>query len=45
MFLDDDLIPVVPEWEEQIKQLDEIKVRARISLEYVSYANFAREFP
>jgi len=25
MFLDDDLIPVVPEWEEQIKQLDEIK--------------------
>ncbi|MEP0203492.1 MAG: type II secretion system secretin GspD [Halioglobus sp.] len=25
MFLDDDLLPVVPEWEEQIKQLDEIK--------------------
>jgi general secretion pathway protein D len=28
MFLDDDFVPVVPEWEEQIKQLDEIKETA-----------------
>ncbi len=31
MFLDDDLIPVVPEWEEQIKQLDEIKEESAVT--------------
>ena len=31
MFLDDDLIPVVPEWEEQIKQLDEIKETSAVT--------------
>jgi general secretion pathway protein D len=25
MFLDDDVIPVLPEWDEQIKQLEEIR--------------------
>ena len=33
MFLDDDLIPVVPEWEEQIKQLDEIKEASAVTEE------------